>query len=1040
MGGFPVTPDSENISNDFTDQTSHQACVISYNSRGFNGMQQDFIKTLVDRQTVGDRIPILCNQENFILRGNSFKILQTLPDFHIFINPAIKTALDRGRPRGGMFIAVPSSIKSQVADVSPGHWRVQAINISSKSSCTLLINTYFPCDYRLAAGDLNETIEVLEIVKKLIESSGCNSVIMTGDINTDFRRNSGQVVLVTEALTELSLSKSWDMFQIDFTCAHGHTDNGEILTTSIIDHFFHSSELGNNILDAGVIHSPDNPSDHSPIYCTLSDLNVKLDTSHQISKPYKPSWKTSSLEQKDLYRIKLEENLSSIAIPSSVLHCKDLKCKNDEHCESVDNLAIKVLETVQATAESSLSYPGSRAGCSSTTRVVPGWSESVKPYRDNAYFWHQVWLSCGKPINNEVYRIMKRTRNLYHYQFRKIKKAEDTIKKNKLLDACLNDGGDLFKEIKGFRKTKQVVANSIDGVVEDIPGHFRNIYSELYNSVDDAENMGEIKDQIEAKISEFSLADVDKVTPKIVKEAVSKLNPNKTDPVFSFSSDCIRVESDKLAELLAVIIKCYLIHGHVTRFLLLATLVPIIKDKLGSINSSKNYRSIAISSLILKILDWIIILLFGNVLGLHDLQFAYQPGISGNMCTFAVLETVDYFLRHGSEVFMCTMDMTKAFDMTVHSKLFSKMFQAGLSAVFLRILIFIYSEQFANVRWNGEVSSVFTMHNGVRQGAVLSALVYCFYCEQLFNLLERKRSGCWVNGLYLGLLGYSDDNICLAPSLTALQDMLETCEEFATAHNLKFSTDTNPIKCKTKTMAFLKTERALPNLRLCGNPLPWTDKCKHLGTTITSKIDGCEEDMKIKNAMYVKKNLELNQEFYFAHPTTKLKINNIYNSHYSSSPLWNLFGHGAQKLESSYNRSIKIMLGLPLQTHRYLIEPLTGEVHIKKVLLSRYLGFIEKIMSSGKQAIKMLAETAKKDVRSVTGQNFRHIMLLLGKTSVEAVEKIDVKEIEYFPISKEDSWKVDVIKEIVEVKSTAIEIDNFEEEELDNILLYLCTS
>ena len=115
--------------------------------------------------------------------------------------------------------------------------------------------------------------------------------------------------------------------------------------------------------------------------------------------------------------------------------------------------------------------------------------------------------------------------------------------------------------------------------------------------------------------------------------------------------------------------------------------------------------------------------------------------------------------------------------------------------------------------------------------------------------------------------------------------------------------------------------------------------------------------MRIKNAMYyIKRNLERNQEFCSAYPTTKLKINIIYNSHYSISPLWNLFGHGAQQLESSYNRSVKIMLGLPLETHRYLMEPLTGEVHIKKVLLSRYLDFIEKIMSSEKKGIKMLEE------------------------------------------------------------------------------------
>ena len=184
---------------------------------------------------------------------------------------------------------------------------------------------------------------------------------------------------------------------------------------------------------------------------------------------------------------------------------------------------------------------------------------------------------------------------------------------------------------------------------------------------------------MEAKVGDFSLEDVSKVTPKVVKEAASKLKPGKTDPVLKFSSDCIKVESDKLNELLSVIIQCYLIHGHVTRFLLLATLVPIIKDKLGSMNSSKNYRSIAISSLNLKLFDWIIIMQFGACLGLHGLQFAYQPGISGYMCTYAVLETVDYFLRHGSEVFMCTMDMTKSFDMIVHSILFRKMLKVPSS-------------------------------------------------------------------------------------------------------------------------------------------------------------------------------------------------------------------------------------------------------------------------------------------------------------------------------------------------------------------------
>ena len=192
----------------------------------------------------------------------------------------------------------------------------------------------------------------------------------------------------------------------------------------------------------------------------------------------------------------------------------------------------------------------------------------------------------------------------------------------------------------------------------------------------------------------------------------------------------------------------------------------------------------------------------------------------------------------------------------------------------------------------------------------------------------------------------------IAPSLSALQDMLETCESYAKAHNLRFSTDSNPSKCKTKTMAFLKKTRPLPNIYLCGNPLPWTSKCKHLGTTIVDKIDGCEEDIKIMNARYIDKNIELNQEFYFAHPFTKLTVNKIYNSHYSGSPLWNLFGPGSKSIETSYNRSVKIMLDLPFVTHRSL----TGSRHVRMVLMSRDLGFMEKISKSGKKVVNMLKE------------------------------------------------------------------------------------
>ena len=89
-------------------------------------------------------------------------------------------------------------------------------------------------------------------------------------------------------------------------------------------------------------------------------------------------------------------------------------------------------------------------------------------------------------------------------------------------------------------------------------------------------------------------------------------------------------------------------HGHVTNILMLAAVISLIKDKLGDHSSSNNYRPIATRSLILKVLDWVIIILYVDKLAFDDLQFSYQANCSTNMCTWMVVETIDYFSRNGS--------------------------------------------------------------------------------------------------------------------------------------------------------------------------------------------------------------------------------------------------------------------------------------------------------------------------------------------------------------------------------------------------------
>ena len=192
------------------------------------------------------------------------------------------------------------------------------------------------------------------------------------------------------------------------------------------------------------------------------------------------------------------------------------------------------------------------------------------------------------------------------------------------------------------------------------------------------------------------------------------------------------------------------------------------------------------------------------------------------------------------------MDNSKAF-----STLFSKLIALHLSKIFIRLLIFMYVNQSTNVRWNGVFSDTFSILNGVKQGMILSALFYCLYCSSLFALLKQRRSGCWINSDYLGILGYSDDNLLIAPTEDALQEMLETCEQYAAEHNLKFSTDPNPKLSKTRCLAYLQSDRELKKMKLCGNNLPWEKSAKHLGNKIVNITDGLKQDMREKRARYI---------------------------------------------------------------------------------------------------------------------------------------------------------------------------------------------
>ena len=111
--------------------------------------------------------------------------------------------------------------------------------------------------------------------------------------------------------------------------------------------------------------------------------------------------------------------------------------------------------------------------------------------------------------------------------------------------------------------------------------------------------------------------------------------------------------------------------------------------------------------------------------------------------------------------------------------MFRKLLDRKLPPIVIRILIFVYQEQSAWVKWAKVRSRTFSIANGTRQGSVLSPALFSVYMDDLIKKLRRAGVGCHLGGVFCGVVGYADDLVLLAPSRSAMASMLNICEVYA---------------------------------------------------------------------------------------------------------------------------------------------------------------------------------------------------------------------------------------------------------------------
>ena len=105
------------------------------------------------------------------------------------------------------------------------------------------------------------------------------------------------------------------------------------------------------------------------------------------------------------------------------------------------------------------------------------------------------------------------------------------------------------------------------------------------------------------------------------------------------------------------------------------------------------------------------------------------------VCTSVVKEIIQYYNHIGSKVYACLLDASKAFERLHFGKLFKMLIERKLHAVITRILLESYINQYVKVSCNNKLSRSFKQTNGVKQGCVLSLILFSIYIHKLLKLL-----------------------------------------------------------------------------------------------------------------------------------------------------------------------------------------------------------------------------------------------------------------------------------------------------------------
>lgn len=175
------------------------------------------------------------------------------------------------------------------------------------------------------------------------------------------------------------------------------------------------------------------------------------------------------------------------------------------------------------------------------------------------------------------------------------------------------------------------------------------------------------------------------------------------------------------------------------------------------------------------------------------------------------------------------MDFQKAFDSVPRHKLFQKLLNHNINGKFYDCLVSIYKGDQACVKIGNNLTKPFTTNQGVKQGCILSPILFNIFLSDIQNVMEKTYCDPVLNGKSpLGCLIWADDMLLLSTSRKGLENMLAELKSYTTNNGMKLNTK------KTKVMIFNKTGRHIRrNIYYGDERIETTREYKYLGFMVT---------------------------------------------------------------------------------------------------------------------------------------------------------------------------------------------------------------